>query len=204
MNNVMVDCETLGVGPFPTLLSIGAVFFDPEANTVPQPPPGEPNPTGMGGMPWTRECFFYQIDPESCVKLGASVETNTLRWWFQNSDSVDARRYILGSIIAPVEEVLGRFCRWVRAVQTEGDCVLWSHGLMADARWLEGYVAKMPGLVWPFGYRNHRDTRTVFRLAELKRGEDLDCPQAAIPHHPLHDAIAQALRVQLAYRALGI
>lgn len=182
MFDLMIDCETLGVGPFPALLSIGAVVFDPAADTVPQ----------QVGAPGT---FFVQVDPVTCIARGASVQTSTLAWWL---DEPEARKHVLDSDrMVPIEVALNALIGWVQNYKPKH---VWSHGLLADARWLEAYAPRD----WPFGYRDARDTRTLFDLAERKLGTDLPKPEAAIPHHPTHDAIAQSLRVQLALRALGL
>lgn len=182
MRDLMVDCETLGVGPFPALLSIGAVVFDPKAETVP--------PIGELGT------FFQQVDPASCIALGASVETSTLAWWLAEPE---AQKFILDDeAMAPVAAAMVRLIGWIENYRPEH---IWSHGLLADARWLEAYAARL-GVTWPFSYRAARDTRTLFAVAEARIRESIPEPRVGTLHHPTCDSISQARRVQIAMRTL--
>ena len=67
MKHIMIDIETLGREFHSDIVSIGAIEFDPEENSLGRD--------------------FYQV-----VSLDALpyINTNTLRWWMQQSEEARA------------------------------------------------------------------------------------------------------------------
>lgn len=61
--DLMIDLETLGVNPGCSILSIGAVLFDPHSLEPPQ------------------RSFYIEICRQSCLDAGLTEEPNTLEWW---------------------------------------------------------------------------------------------------------------------------
>ena len=193
--HIMLDFETLDTGPFPVLLSIGAVVFDPATNEVPT----DPN---------AAECFFRQISAQSCINRSASVSEATIKWWL-SPEREPGRAHILDNKALPVDKILASFIGWATTFAERDSSVvsercLWSHGLLADVRWLDSYMTSC-GYEWPgqlFNYRSMRDTRTVYALAQQKQFFDQVKPK--IEHHPLYDCMAQAANLQRAFRVLGL
>ena len=76
MKHVMLDIETWGVKPFSTIISIGAVYFDPKLN----------NPIKDG--------FHVAIDPEAAQRNGFRVDASTLLFWMKmaNRDALEKWR----------------------------------------------------------------------------------------------------------------
>jgi hypothetical protein len=67
MNHLMVDLETMGNGPYAPVISIGAVFFDPN--------------TGETG-----EEFSVNISLESSMRYRARPDASTILWWMEQSE----------------------------------------------------------------------------------------------------------------------
>lgn len=193
--HVMIDIETLGLGPTPVILQIGAVAFDPGAD--------EPIP------PYTqrsRNHFEMSIDIDSCLDLclrvGLHVDGSTIAWWFAQSDA--ARRAVMTNP-RPLGSVLNAFWAWLglhRSGDAPGLPFIWSHGAAFDVPVLEAAyrLCRNPILAVPWDHRSVRDTRTLFALAEEFAGWQK--PRHETAHTALADAITQAEDVRAAYAAL--
>jgi exodeoxyribonuclease VIII len=202
MKHIMVDAETLSVRGLPVLLSLAAVRFDPFADSVVKPDVNQPS-----------HMFYQYVDIDSCLELGAKIDSGTLSWWM-SPEQESARKWSFWSHAAPIgmkprgiASVLIHLTEWIKLENQPPDCRIemagshiWSHGLTADVHWLSNYyeAAKQ---VFPLGYRAARDTRTLFSLGTW----DLqDFVQPEVPHHPAWDAWAQARAVQNKLRRLGV
>ena len=70
--DIMIDLETLDVLPSATILTIGAVKFDPFGSDVEEP---------------TMEKFYVRVDVDSCDRIGCTVSQATLDWWSSQSQA---------------------------------------------------------------------------------------------------------------------
>jgi len=172
--DIMIDLETLDVLPTATILSIGAVKFDPFGDDVNEP---------------SAIKFYTRVDVDSCDTLGATVSQSTLDWWagqskeaqdeaFNPNDRIDVRIAL---------EQLYKFCWGAKRV--------WSHGAGFDVTILEWYFRKI-GKAIPWQFWEVRDTRTIFDV-----GINPNRPPV-LAHHALEDAWNQAVGVQNVYKAL--
>lgn len=84
MNNLMIDLETMGNKPNAPIVSIGAVFFEPET--------GEIGPE-----------LYTAVDLKSEVALGAAPDADTILWWLTQSS--EARAAITGDAL-PIRDAL--------------------------------------------------------------------------------------------------
>lgn len=66
MKHIMVDLETFGTRPYSSIISIGAVYFDPNA--------------GMTGKRIKSE-FYVTIDPTMSEQVGFRADMSTVCWW---------------------------------------------------------------------------------------------------------------------------
>ena len=66
----MIDLETLDTKPSASILTIGAVKFDPTGDELKES---------------TCEKFYVKVDLDSCDKLGLTVSQSTLDWWANQS-----------------------------------------------------------------------------------------------------------------------
>ena len=190
--HVMVDLETLGVGTWPVILSIGAVRFDPEGDDI-------VSPAAYCGSVADAGTFFYcMIDIDSCRAAGAAIEGATLNWWMQ-PEQEPARKYSFPIGDSPTQSVplsfvLREFHTWYDWSKREAEAI-WGHGATFDVTILQSAYHAIGGTP-PWGYRAPRDTRTLFSLAEP------EWPANPVLHHPLWDAWCQAKAVQSSYRKL--
>lgn len=71
MNHLMIDLETMGSGPYAPIISIGAVFFDPNAGAI-------------------GDDFQVNVSLESSMRFRARPDASTILWWMEQGE--DARK----------------------------------------------------------------------------------------------------------------
>ena len=169
MGHAMTDLETWGTRPGSALRSLGAVGFDPR--------------TGKTGAQ-----FYRNISRESCERVGLLVDSETEKWW--EDQSAEARA-ALEPDQRPLPSVLSDFCQWWDANKFQ---FFWSHGANFDEVLLRCAFDAV-GLDTPWAFWNVRCSRTVLALNNRKpRREGL------LHHNALDDSIAQATAVAAAIR----
>jgi len=168
LTDVMIDLETLDVLPTATILTIGAVKFDPFGDDVKNP---------------TCEKFYVRVDVDSCDRIGCTVSQSTLDWWANQSQAAQNEAFDPANRI-PIEDALQqlyKFCWGAKRV--------WSHGVGFDLIILEHLFRKV-GRSIPWSFWEARDTRTIFDI-----GVNPHRPPV-LAHHALEDAWNQAVGVQ--------
>lgn len=182
MKHISLDTESLSLNENPALLSIGAVVFDPHGNdTV------ESFRAAQG--------FSIVLDLKDQVEgFGRHIDGGTVMWWLRQSK--EAQQQVISDKPSFFTGALLALSAWI--TQHGGqEARLWTHGAAEDAVWLRS-AFRAAFLPFPIHYRNIRDTRTLFELA--------DAPEIIVPglvnHVALDDAIYQALRIQHAYQHL--
>ncbi len=172
--DIMIDLETLDVLPTATILTIGAVKFDPFGEDVIEP---------------KSEKFYVKVDVDSCDRIGATVSQSTLDWWASQSQEAQEEAFDPNGRI-PIEDAMAqlyKFCWGAKRV--------WSHGAGFDVIILEWYFRKI-GKAIPWQFWEVRDTRTIFDL-----GINPNRPPV-LKHHALEDAWNQAVGVQNVFKAI--
>lgn len=163
-NHVMVDLETLGTSTGDVIVSIGAVQFDASG---------------------VRENQFYcEIDVESSLKAGMTINSKTLAWWLQQSDS--ARQALVHALEGACQlgAALDEFSLWYRKVGANG---VWANGAAFDIAMLEGAYTRM-GRKIPWKHTQQRCYRTL-RSFFLQ----VQCTaESGVAHNALDDAKWQA------------
>lgn len=176
MTHIMLDLETWGTRPGCAIRSVGAVIFDPRARVL------------------NGEEFYANVDGESCLRAGLTLDLGTAEWW--EEQSVEARAHLKQDPL-PLEEVLHRFT----AFAGEGAPVyIWGHGASFDPPILEEAYRRF-FLPAPWAFWNIRDTRTAYDMAGVSLGS---FPRQGDHHNALDDAKHQALVLQAAYNILGV
>lgn len=185
MKDVMLDMETAGMAPGSVILTIGAVAFDPHGDAL--------HTAGD-------HTFYRRVDMGTCMAIGLTVDHETLSWWM--GQSAEAREEAFTAMPrTSINEALLAFVKWFReGTPTKGDGRIWSHGAGFDVVLFEAALRAAHLGPPPWEFRNVRDTRTLFEVGGLQGNRTVP----RVPHHALHDAIAQAEDVQRAYRRLGI
>jgi len=173
--NVMLDLETLGTAPGCVIVSIGAVFFNPEAGTVND-----------------MNTFYRSLDIDSCLRTGLTVDGGTLKWWMAQSDQV--RGEVKSTEGPGLSEVLHDFYAWVlghHSSPTVKQVLMWGKGPAFDCAILRAAYEKANCSRWlPWepdrGNRCHRTLVKMFpEIPEPDRGGNT-------AHNALGDAIHQA------------
>jgi len=174
LTDIMIDLETLDVLPSATILTIGAVKFDPFGMDVEEP---------------QCEKFYVRVDVDSCDRIGCTVSQSTLEWWAAQSQEAQNEAFDPNNRIDIHDAMaqLYKFCWGAKRV--------WSHGAGFDVIILENVFRKV-GRSIPWSFWEVRDTRTIFDL-----GINPNRPPV-LKHHALEDAWNQAVGVQNVYRAL--
>ena len=170
----MIDLETLDVLPTATILTIGAVKFDPFGDELNSP---------------QMEKFYVKVDIDSCDKLGCTVSQSTIDWWANQSQEAQDEAFDPNNRIDIVEAMkqLYKFSWGCKRV--------WSHGSAFDVVICEHLFRKI-GKAIPWSFWEVRCTRTLFDI-----GINPQRPPV-LKHHALDDAWNQAVGVQNVYRAL--
>ncbi len=174
LSDVMIDLETLATSPNASVLTIGAVKFDPFGSDIEIP---------------TCEKFYVKIDLDSCDELNLDVSDDTLAWWSQQSKEAQEEAFSTKDRIHIREAFnqLYKFCWGAKRV--------WSHGAAFDTVICENIFRKLNKAV-PWNFWEIRDTRTLFDL-----GIDPQRPPV-LKHHALEDAWNQAVGVQNVFQKL--
>ena len=64
--DIMIDLETLNTTPDSTILTIGAVKFDPFGSEIKEP---------------KMDSFYVKVDLDSCDRIGLTTNDDTIAWW---------------------------------------------------------------------------------------------------------------------------
>lgn len=136
--HLMVDLETLDTKTSATILTLGAVRFDPYSSA----PMKE---------------LYLRVDLTSQDSLGCTVSDDALKWWNQqDTDIMEEAFNPLNRI--PIHEVINQF----HALAWNCDA-FWSHGATFDLMILQNIYDRL-GRTYPWNFWQMRDTRTLFDI----------------------------------------
>jgi hypothetical protein len=153
----MVDLETLATGPNATILTLGAVHFNPHGQ-------------GYG------EKIYFRVDLDDQDKLGREVDPNTLEWWAKQDPAIMEEAFSPDDRV-PLLEAIDRFHKFAWGCST-----FWSHGSTFDLVILENLFRQVNKPL-PWNYWQLRDTRTLFDLGfdpDMPQASKHDALQDAI------------------------
>lgn len=146
MNNIMIDIETLGRIPDGAIVQIAAIKFDPM--------------TGFLG-----ESFSVNIDPVSSQENGMSIDADTVKFWFQQSEN--ARELVFGGELVSLKDGLSNFYLFLQDIPRK-DRIVWANGAQFDLNIIKSAI-KICGYNDYWEWRNERDARTIYKLFPLVR-----------------------------------
>ena len=170
----MIDMETLDVLPTATILTIGAVKFDPFGDELAEP---------------SMEKFYVKVDVDSCDRLGCTISQDTLNWWSNQSQAAQAEAFSPDNRIT-IEDAMNQLYKFCWGAKR-----IWSHGAGFDIIICEHLFRKI-GKAVPWSFWEVRDTRTLFDL-----GINPNRPPV-LKHHALEDAWNQAVGVQNVFKTI--
>lgn len=165
--DVMLDLETLATTPDCVVLTIGAVKFDPFAETE----------------TYSR-ALNIKIDVDEQLAIGRAYSEDTMRWWLSQPE--DVREAALGE---NDRMSLTEFVRQLNKFLVATDRV-WAQGPVFDIVILENLYRQL-GVPCPWQYYNIRDSRTLLKALGDNRKAGRE--QA---HDALADCIYQAEAVR--------
>lgn len=181
--HLMVDLEAFGSNPDAPIVSIGAVFFNPDTG-------------GMGGE------FYKVISLGSSMDFGGKPDADTILWWLKLS--AEARSEILMDDAIPLDDALLQLNEFIceNAANGPSSVQLWGNGATYDNVLLRSSY-KRTGIPAIWKFRNDRDVRTI---VELGKAVGID-PRYEIPfegdqHNALADARHQAKYVSAIWQQL--
>ena len=176
-DHLMIDLETMGKNPDAPIISIGAIFFDPQT--------GDMGPE-----------FIKTIDLETA---GGVIDRDTIKWWLKQSR--EAQSAIMTDEI-PLDDALLQLREFIDENSGEFFVQVWGNGANFDNTILRRSYERQ-GIPCPWRYYNDRDVRTI---VELGKAIDFDA-RTAIPfegerHNALDDARYQAKYVSVIWQKL--
>ena len=176
-HHLMIDLETMGKNPDAPIISIGAIFFDPQT--------GDMGPE-----------FSKTIDLETA---GGVIDRDTIKWWLKQSR--EAQSAIMTDEI-PLDDALLQLREFIDENSGEFFVQVWGNGANFDNTILRRSYERQ-GIPCPWRYYNDRDVRTI---VELGKAIDFDA-RTAIPfegerHNALDDARYQAKYVSVIWQKL--
>ncbi|EOT9370454.1 3'-5' exoribonuclease [Escherichia coli] len=175
--HLMIDLETMGKNPDAPIISIGAIFFDPQT--------GDMGPE-----------FSKTIDLDTA---GGVIDRDVIKWWLKQSR--EAQSAIMTDEI-PLDDALLQLREFIDENSGEFFVQVWGNGANFDNVILRRSYERQ-GIPCPWRYCNDRDVRTI---VELGKAIDFNA-RTAIPfegerHNALDDARYQAKYVSAIWQKL--
>ena len=135
--HLMVDLETMAVTPRATILTLGAVIFDPQTDD-------------------SFDDLYLKFDIDDQDKLGREVDEGTLEWWSKQDPKIMEEAFSSDGRISLIEgvEAFHKFA-W-------GCDAFWSHGSIFDIAMLDDLYRQLNKVTPWHEFWRIRDTRTLF------------------------------------------
>ena len=173
-----IDLETLDTRPQSTVLSLGAVKFNPFNDSEPY------------------DELYFKISIDDQDRLGRTVSDSTIEWWGKQDPKIMEEAFDQSNLneVMTIEQALSSINKFVVGVD-----VLWGQGYGFDYTIIED-MYRNAGKPIPYNFWQVRDSRTLFSVCK----ED---PRKKIQnnlHNALADAYYQSKAIQIAYNELGV
>ncbi len=173
----MIDLETLDVQPSATVLSLGAVKFDPLSDSEPHSE------------------LYFKISIDDQDRLGRTVSDKTIEWWGQQDPKIMEEAFDQSNPneVMTVEQALTSLNRWVVGVDE-----IWAQGYGFDITMLEDMYRSV-GKPIPWQFWQISDARTITKRMPKDPRKDMQTNL----HNALADAYFQAKSVQIMFKHHG-
>lgn len=169
-----IDLETIDTRPQSTVLSLGAVKFNPFNDSEPY------------------DELYFKVSIDDQDRLGRTSSDDTIEWWGKQDPKIMEEAFDQTGAIT-VEEALKKINKFAVGVDT-----FWGQGYGFDYTILEDMYRSL-GVPIPWNFWQIRDSRTLFSVCKedprKKIQNDL--------HNALADAYFQSKAIQIAYNELG-
>ncbi|CAD5554719.1 3'-5' exoribonuclease [Escherichia coli] len=175
--HLMIDLETMGKNPDAPIISIGAIFFDPQT--------GDMGPE-----------FSKTIDLDTA---GGVIDRDVIKWWLKQSR--EAQSAIMTDEI-PLDDALLQLREFIDENSGEFFVQVWGNGANFDNVILRRSYERQ-GIPCPWRYCNDRDVRTIVELGKaIDFDARTDIPFEGERHNALDDARYQAKYVSAIWQKL--
>ncbi|EEC7288255.1 exonuclease [Escherichia coli] len=175
--HLMIDLETMGKNPDAPIISIGAIFFDPQT--------GDMGPE-----------FSKTIDLETA---GGVIDRDAIKWWLKQSR--EAQSAIMTDEI-PLDDALLQLREFIDENSGEFFVQVWGNGANFDNVILRRSYERQD-IPCPWHYHNDRDVRTIVELGKaIDFDARTDIPFEGERHNVLDDARYQAKYVSAIWQKL--
>lgn len=173
----MLDLETLGTHVGAPILTIGAVLFDPNGDTI-------------------ISTFRRGISLKYSLMRGFTINDDTFFWWLQQSEAARTSLLAAQRISYTPEDALKEFSDWVYDDGHPGptspkEILMWGNGAAFDNALLTEYYRRCSVQPQPWQHFNDRCYRTF-----KNQFPDVKLERYGTYHDPVDDAISQAKHVQ--------
>lgn len=186
--DVMVDLETLGTDFNAVIFQIASAAFDIETGNI-------------------VEDFNEFADISKLTDDDGIINGGTLKWWLDTNKELLAELLNKKNAYTP-RGLLVTYHRWLDELTLEYDEVyLWGNGILFDNAIIR-HKFENYGWKYPIFYRNDRDVRTIFELAQIKTGETAKemygriYDKERMAHDAMNDVKNQIALVSECYRIL--
>jgi hypothetical protein len=170
----MIDLETLDVTPTATILTLGAVKFDPFSDAEPHSE------------------LYLKISVDDQDRLGRTTSDKTIEWWSQQEASIMEEAFDQTGAVS-VEEALRQLNKWCVGVDE-----IWAQGYGFDITMLEDMYRSI-GKPIPWQFWQISDARTITKRMPRDPRKDMQVDL----HNALADAYFQAKSVQIMFKHFG-
>jgi len=171
----MIDLETLDTRPSSTILTLGAVKFNPF--TLDEP----------------HSELYIKLDLDEQDQLGRSVSDSTIAWWGRQDPKIREEAFSEDGR-SSIASMISQLNKYVLNAN-----VIWAHSYGFDMTILEDLYRQTKTPI-PWNFWQIRDSRTLFELLPVDPRKSMQSDL----HNALADSYFQAKAVQIAYRDLGI
>lgn len=187
---IMIDLETLGLGPTAVVWQVGMHTFDLDTGSYKH-------------SVWT-EAF---LPLQAVLDLGLDIDASTISWWMEQEDSAKemfAKANVKHEGAAELKRRIYAIHDWIRNfVETSDDVEIWAQGPQFDIVKIE-YIFNLFGLKTPVPYKQVRDLRTLRSVADVdKVNPDYLPSEPLVAHRAIDDCRKQIAVWRTCMEALG-
>lgn len=172
--HAMIDLETLDTRPQCTVLSLGAVKFDPFSNAEPHSE------------------LYFKISIDDQDRLGRTTSDETIAWWAKQDPKIMEEAFDQTGAVT-VEEALVQLNKWAVGLDE-----IWAQGYGFDITMLEDMYRSI-GKPIPWQFWQVSDARTITKRMPKDPRKDMQTNL----HNALADAYFQAKSVQIIFKHHG-
>ena len=170
-----IDLETIDTCPQATILSLGAVKFNPLDDSEPHSE------------------LYLKINIDEQDQLGRTASDDTIAWWSKQDPKIMEEAFDQTGAVS-VDEALRQISKWTVGIDT-----LWGQGYGFDYTIMEN-MFRLGGMPIPWNFWQIRDSRTLFGCCQQDPRKVIQNDL----HNALADAYYQSKAIQVAYKELGV